>query len=302
MGIYGQDWSSYQSPAPDASGLSFAFIKVTQGLTYVNPLWQQQRAHAHAAGLVVGLYHYPDMTQDPAAEALHFLGVAQPQPGELLALDWEGYDAVNAAVPKSSQAAYKDAWIAHAQAQASEHRVGLYCDKDYWLNVDTTSQCGDFLWIATAGLPVGAPGIQHPWLFQQFADTPADRDFCPLPSTAALAEWAQNLEADMPTTQADAQLNAQVLLATRIPEAKLASGYVPTFADCLNGAKLADTQLTTLTAQIGALTGVVSALAKAVGAAGGLTAEQAQAAAQDGAAAALAELGHTLASSTSATT
>jgi hypothetical protein len=97
-------------------------------------------------------------------------------------------------------------------------------------------------------------------------------------------------EDDMPLTDADMTL----LLGTRIPEAKMPNGYIPTVADCLNGAKTSDTQLTSLAAQVGALSGAVTALAKAVGVAGGITAEQVQAAAEAGATAALAALGQDL--------
>ncbi len=108
-------------------------------------------------------------------------------------------------------------------------------------------------------------------------------------------------EDTMPLTDADMTL----LLGTRIPEAKMPNGYVPTVADCLNGAKTSDTQLgalaaqlTALTAQFGALTAVVTALAKD----GGLTAAQAQAAAEVGADAALAKLGQDLTAAAPPTT
>jgi hypothetical protein len=93
-------------------------------------------------------------------------------------------------------------------------------------------------------------------------------------------------EPDMPLTAADVQM----ILTTKIPEAKLADGYIPTVQDCLNGAKLADTLLTSQTAQVAALSAAVAALVKD----GGITAAEVTAAAQAGAAAALAQLGHAL--------
>lgn len=110
--------------------------------------------------------------------------------------------------------------------------------------------------------------------------------------------WDRSVAADYwpgvdPTPEDDMALTAAditLMLATRIPEAKLANGYIPTIADCLNGSKTADTQLTSLIAQVGALSAVVTALAKD----GGLTAAQATAAAEAGADAALAKLGQDL--------
>lgn len=226
MGIYGQDWASYQSPTPDTTGLGFAFIKVTEGLGYVNPHWEAQRAHAHARGLVVGLYHYPHMANSPQVEADHFLAVARPRPGELLCLDWEGYDPANKGVSRSAQAVYKDAWLHRAMGAAPGNRAGTYCNTDYLRNVDASGRFGDFLWIATAGRAAGSPGIGAPWLFHQYSAAGVDRDFCPLPTTAALAQWAAltTPEEDMPLTDADADKVAartvEVALGTALAELK----------------------------------------------------------------------------------
>jgi len=190
MGIYGQDWSSYQSSAPSTAGLSFAFMKVTEGLSYVNPRWRAQRDHARANGLVVGFYHYPHMRNDPHAEADYFLSQVDWQPGDLIVLDWEGYDSANAGVTHAAQMAYKESWLAYVKAKMPGHRVGMYCNVDYWNNVDTSGNAGDFLWIATAGRGAGDPGIRASWLFHQYSDSPVDSDYCPLGSIDELRVWA----------------------------------------------------------------------------------------------------------------
>jgi hypothetical protein len=302
MGIYGQDWSSYQSAAPDTSGLAFAFVKVTQGLSYTNPNWQAQRTHAASAGLVVGLYHYPDMTNSPQSEADRFLAVAQPQAGEILALDWEGYDSVNLAVPKAQQATFKDAWLAYAQSKMPQHQVGLYCNKDYWLNVDTTSDCGDFLWIATSGLPAGQPGIQHPWLFHQFSADTTDQDYCSLADQPTLRQWASAKSAptpspEEPVTPADAELFVTTLMGHVLPDMGITnadgSQATRTVADYFEYLDIHYhtllNQIASLSAQVTALSAAVAALAQGGGTTGGATPEQVHAAVT----AALTAAGHT---------
>jgi hypothetical protein len=190
VGIYGQDWASYQSATPNTTGLSFAFVKVTEGLSYINPEWVSQRDHAKAAGLVWGGYAYPHMANSPQAEADRFLAQVNWQPGDLICLDWEGYDAANSGVPKAQQAAYKDAWLKYVKQRMPHNPVGMYANTDYWLHVDSTGFYGDFLWIATAGRAAGDPGIQAPWLFHQYSDNPVDSDYCHLGSTAELRTWA----------------------------------------------------------------------------------------------------------------
>jgi hypothetical protein len=211
MGIWGQDWASFQSATPSTAGLSFAFTKVTQGVTYVNPEWVTQRNHAKAAGLVWGGYHYPDMANPVASEGDRFLAQVAFVPGDMAALDWEGYDKANLSVPHAVQAAYKEAWLRYVKARIPHIPVGMYCNLDYWRNIDKTGYFGDFLWIATADLPAGQPGISAPWLFHQYSASSVDKDYCHLPSTAALRTWALSFsEAPAVTTLAKADLEVLV--------------------------------------------------------------------------------------------
>lgn len=198
MGIYGQDWSSYQSPTPDTTGLGFAFVKVTEGLSYINPEWVGQRDHAKANGLVWGAYHYPDMHNSDHAEADFFLSQVNWQPGDLVCLDWEGYDAANAGVPASEQLAYKEDYLRYVKSRLPHNPVGLYANTDYWWHVDSTGFYGDFLWIATTGRAAGDPGIQASWLFHQYSDSPVDSDYCHLDSTDALRSWAVSFGSPLP--------------------------------------------------------------------------------------------------------
>lgn len=195
MGITGQDWASYQPSAPSTAGLGFAFVKITEGLSYTNPKWTAQRNHAKAHGLVWGAYHYPHMANDPKAEADFFLEQVAWQPGDLIVLDWEGYDKANAGVSKARQLAYKESWLRYVKARMPHHPVGLYCNADYWRNVDTTDYYGDFLWIATAGRKASDPGIKAPWLFHQYTDSPIDTDYCHLSSVDELRAWALSFAA-----------------------------------------------------------------------------------------------------------
>ncbi|MFE2850548.1 glycoside hydrolase family 25 protein [Streptomyces lavendulae] len=201
MGIYGQDWASYQSGQPDTAGLDFAFVKITEGLGYINPKWTRQRDHAKAKGLVWGGYHYPHMGSSPKAEADYFLGQVAWQPGDVIILDWEGYDDANAGVSKARQLAYKEEWLRYVKAKLPRNPVGMYANVDYWKNVDTTGFYGDFLWIATAGRKAGDPGIAAPWLFHQYTDNPIDTDYCHLASRDELRTWAMSFAAPQPQTK-----------------------------------------------------------------------------------------------------
>jgi lysozyme len=91
--ILGCDVSSWQG-APDFgavrdSGREFVVLKATEGTSLVDPHVIGSRSRAHAAGLVVGLYHFA-RARDPAAEAAWFAAAAgELAEGEFVCLDWE---------------------------------------------------------------------------------------------------------------------------------------------------------------------------------------------------------------------
>lgn len=260
MGIYGQDWASYQGTEPSVAGLDFVFVKITEGLGYTSPKWTRQRDHAKRNGLVWGAYHYPHMANDPKAEADFFLAQVAWQPGDVIVLDWEGYDNANQGVSKARQLAYKEAWLRYVKAKMPGHRVGMYANVDYWKNVDNTGYCGDFLWIATAGRKAGDPGIKAPWMFHQYGDNPVDKDYCPLSSREELRAWALLEEDDMPTPQEIATAVWKFQVTNAATGRPVAVEDVMAWQD-----KIHNTQVEILTRQNAATNAAITALATQLG-------------------------------------
>ena len=184
--LKGIDVSSYQGTAYSTSGLSFVGIKVTEGMSYVNPKWTGQRATARTAGLVTVCYHYPHIANSPAAEADWYLSQINLAAGDVLCLDWEWYGQN---VSDQQARDYKDAWLAYVKAKAPGHKVGVYSDTGNWKTVDQDSNCGDFLWIADY-TTAGQPRVQHPWTFHQWSDQPMDEDVANFATVDALKAWA----------------------------------------------------------------------------------------------------------------
>lgn len=200
MSVKGIDISSYQAGDFSTSGLSFVFIKVTEGLSYVNPKWTAQRATARKAGLATGFYHYPHIANSPTGEADHFLDQIALADGDMIALDWEWYGQ---SVTDAAARAYKKSWLAHVKSKAPAHRVGLYVDRSNWTTVDTDSDCGDFLWIADVTTP-GHPRITHPWTFHQYAESGGvDQDVAHFDSAADLRTWASGSKTPTPPEEDD---------------------------------------------------------------------------------------------------
>ena len=181
--LRGIDVSGYQSSTYSTEGVSFVFVKATEGRTYVNPKLSAQTKRARDAGCVVGFYHFL-WPGNLTAQAEYFVSKAPEKAGDILAVDWEttgdGTHASNAE---------KDRFIRKVKELRPNNRVVLYCNRNYWLNVDTTSYVGDGLWIADY-VTAGKPRIQAKWRFHQYTDDPLDKNVAQFDTLADLREWA----------------------------------------------------------------------------------------------------------------
>ena len=127
--IYGVDVASYQGK-PDwrkvyNSGIRFAFSKVTEGSSYVNPTWIYNRAGMAALGkeFLPGAYHFLRGDSDPAAQARHFLSKAGDVSGLAVALDVEAHGA---------KGTHARAWVAEFKRLTGGHPVIGYYPRWYW--------------------------------------------------------------------------------------------------------------------------------------------------------------------------
>ncbi|MFJ4434613.1 GH25 family lysozyme [Streptomyces sp. NPDC088923] len=183
--ITGQDWASYQPASPSTKDIDFAIIKASEGTSYTNPRMNGQAATARSAGLIVGFYHFllPGNVQ---AQAEYFVKQAASVEYDLLVCDWESSTA------GSPTCAEKDAFLRAVQKlRGSNHRVLLYCNRDFWLNRDTTSFAADGLWIAEYNGRPGTPSIKAPWVIHQYTSSPVDTNVANFATRAELRAWAR---------------------------------------------------------------------------------------------------------------
>lgn len=165
-----------------ADNEDFGWVKATEGKSYVNPDYATQLKKARDADQVTGHYHWLN-NGDVTAQVNWFKSKADVRPGETIAVDWE--DSSN---PSTAQ---KDQAIKALQEAYPNNRVGLYCNRDWWLNHDTSGFYGDFLWIANYGPSIEeGPGIQAPWMFWQYTSSPYDKNYGAFADVSVLAEWA----------------------------------------------------------------------------------------------------------------
>lgn len=164
--VRGADVSSWQDDATIAAieheQLGFAFVKLTQGVGYIDRGAAQRVELLHAHGLAVGVYHY--LTPTPSAELqwsffhstlimLAHLGV--PVGRLIFSVDYEAQGATDADAAAFIAAARRDGFLVGCYSSAGTHGY---------------AELGQaWRWVAAWGS--SAP--RRPWAFWQFADQPA---------------------------------------------------------------------------------------------------------------------------------
>jgi GH25 family lysozyme M1 (1,4-beta-N-acetylmuramidase) len=308
-----QPWRSF--------GAHLGFAKASEGQHSHDDWFPRHIADIKADGLVPAGYHFAWPNQSASAEAANYIGAVRDHAVPLFvhALDLERYPngARNYVGASSAQVRqYAHDWIAAVKRAFPGQKVGIYTSADDILDGHLPGN-EDFLWYpaypvqgrtfaqaAAAARPAPSGHLVWGW---QFASVPRDQTVIYM-SPAALRAWAAGAtetvqEDDMPTAAEVAEAvyqrfvqNGAVFGAIDNPTTTddKTIGPRPLLweigKDAFQGNNAAQKAL----AQIGALQGVLTQLLAAVKDGSVLTPEQAVAAAEAGADAALAKLGETL--------
>lgn len=72
------DWQQIRE-----QGVDFAFIKATEGSSYVDERYEENRENAREAGLYIGAYHFFSFDSPAASQAEHFIATAGDLSGAL---------------------------------------------------------------------------------------------------------------------------------------------------------------------------------------------------------------------------
>ena len=161
--VIGIDVSSHQDaidwPQVAGEGISFAYIKATEGSGYTDPRFAENWSGAREAGITAGAYHYFTLCSPGAEQAVDFLAAAPPDDSALPpALDLE-FDGACDERPEADHAQQEiDAFTAVVE-EAWGRRLVIYSSAE---------------WREHYGLPVqdGRPD----WLFSE-GERPAQADW-----------------------------------------------------------------------------------------------------------------------------
>jgi len=85
--VVGIDVSKYQGVVDfervKTAGISYVFVRATEGITYQDADFRSNYRQARSAGLVVGAYHFYETNDEPGAQLENFTSVAQLKAGDL---------------------------------------------------------------------------------------------------------------------------------------------------------------------------------------------------------------------------
>lgn len=131
-----------------ASGKKFTYIKASEDIDFVDPLYPTNRSQAKANGLLVGAYHFAQPSTevgDAVAEANHYVDTATPASGDLLpVLDLERSGGLG----QTALTAWVRAYLQQIYVRTGVRAV-IYCSPSFWKNY-----LGDTTWFAANGYKV----------------------------------------------------------------------------------------------------------------------------------------------------
>ena len=156
-------------------GLSFCFVKATEGTGYTNPLFKSQWVGARVAGLLRSPFHFFRWDVAPEAQAAYFLKALGSDRGELpLTVDIEAPGDGSGNMNYGAVEAGRRIRVFVEAIKAATGRAPIiYTYPDVWRNKlgnnPNFTDCP--LWIANYNVPVpNLPGAWSKYAFWQYSD------------------------------------------------------------------------------------------------------------------------------------
>ncbi len=144
-GIFGVDVHPGYQPQFDFAkakrqGYKFAFVKASEGTSYVPHGFSNYFARGRKSGLQMGMYHFLDGNGGSGrAQADHFLEVVRHNGGPkgvMLCVDFENYGNRS---PSNQQL---EDFIRYVKKHTNDHKVIVYSTTSFWNGGDSTGPWG----------------------------------------------------------------------------------------------------------------------------------------------------------------
>jgi lysozyme len=175
--VHGIDVARYQTridwPVAQASGVSFAFIKATEGGDHLDPMFNQHWNAARRAGVPRGAYHFWFHCRSAEEQAAWFIANVPRESGTLPpVLDMEWTRSRNC--PKRPPAAHNRAEAQRFLDILTRHygqRPIIYTTVDYYRDNDMGRIRGHEFWLRSVADHPSTVYPGQPWRFWQYTGT-----------------------------------------------------------------------------------------------------------------------------------
>jgi lysozyme len=161
--IYGVDVSDHQGRIDwrevARSDVSFAFVKATEGSTYVDSDFAADVAQARSAGLLTGAYHFFTLCSPGATQAANFLKIARPGSTALPpAVDLELSGNCSARPSQSEVQSQLSVFISLVE-RATRQPVIFYIGASFEQRYPVRAAKSGLLWTRSTLLPPSGPWV-----------------------------------------------------------------------------------------------------------------------------------------------
>lgn len=175
--IHGIDASRYQGEidfaTARANGVSFAFLKATEGGDHLDPGWAINAPRARAAGVPVGAYHFYYFCREPAEQARWFIKNVNRQPGDLppvLDMEWNHQSSCKARPDPETVRANIREFSAIVAAHYGTRPV-VYVTPDFYEHNALGSLAGTEFWLRSVAAHPSERYPEERWTFWQYTGT-----------------------------------------------------------------------------------------------------------------------------------
>lgn len=160
------DWSQVKS-----QGVTFSFLKATEGTTFSDRAFSSNWNGAGANGLIRGAYHFFDATSDGADQAAFYLSKVVFGPNDLPPVVDVEADSMHGETGQQA-AAQLTKWVDAVRLQTGRNPI-IYTDRGFWDGHPELSSDGADLWIAAwaTSPPSLLPHGWTDWRFWQYSDS-----------------------------------------------------------------------------------------------------------------------------------
>lgn len=170
--IRGVDVSSYQGNIDwkllKKQGISFAFIKATEGISWTDKQFENNWHGAKKANIKRGAYHFFSFTSDPVEQAGHFINTVPKRRDALPpVVDFEAYGKFLNHPPASKAVIARLKIFIDILENYYDEKPVIYCNLYYYRNY-ISDNFDNPIWLSNPGMPEALPDNRN-WEFLQYS-------------------------------------------------------------------------------------------------------------------------------------